>query len=56
MLNKALRAMRSDALWLLVGRFAQMGNGFLLSIVLVRQFGLASAGTYTIASKVTTHE
>jgi O-antigen/teichoic acid export membrane protein len=42
--------MRSDALWLLVGRFAQLGNGFLLSIVLVRQFGLASAGTYTIAS------
>lgn len=50
MLSKAIGHLRNDALWLVIGRFAQMGNGFLLSIVLVRQFGLASVGTYTIAA------
>jgi O-antigen/teichoic acid export membrane protein len=28
----------------------QMGNGFILSVILVRRFGLASVGTYTIAA------
>lgn len=50
MLMRAMKAIRGDAMWLLTGRVAQLGNGFLLSIVLVRQFGLASAGTYAIAA------
>lgn len=50
MLNLVRRTIRHDATWLLAGRVAQLGNGFLLSIALVRLFGLASAGTYTIAA------
>ena len=51
----AMAALRSwvaldrDARYLTLARVLQTGNGFLLSILLVREFGLAAAGTYAIA-------
>src|SRR2546430_1806524 len=44
---------RSGAI-LLVGRLVQLGSGFLLSIVLVRLFGFAAAGTYAVAGVMIT--
>ena len=39
-----------DGFLLLLSRMIQLGNGFILSVILVREFGLASVGTYTIAT------
>ncbi|HEX8374057.1 MAG TPA: hypothetical protein VF606_02645, partial [Geminicoccaceae bacterium] len=39
-----------EASVLLLARLAQNANGFLLSVLLVRQFGLAAAGTATVAT------
>lgn len=38
-----------DGLFLLIARILHAGNGFILSVILIREFGLAAVGTYTIA-------
>lgn len=39
-----------DGAFLLFSRVLQMGNGFALSLVLIKKFGLAAVGTYTVAA------
>jgi O-antigen/teichoic acid export membrane protein len=39
-----------DSLLLLLARVIQMANGFALSVLLVRIFGLGTVGTYTVAT------
>ena len=39
-----------DGSFLLLSRVTQMGNGFALSVVLIKEFGLARVGTYTVAA------
>jgi O-antigen/teichoic acid export membrane protein len=50
MINRLLRAFGRDAAVVLIARLLQNANGFLLSVLIVRRFGLASAGTLTVAT------
>ena len=45
---------RSEAGLLLWGRVILMGNAFLVSIFLIKKFGLAAVGTYTLANVAVT--
>jgi len=51
--EKYSRALGKDGGCLLLGKIIQMGNGFLVSVYLVKTFGLGAVGTYTIASIAT---
>lgn len=44
------RILGRDGSLLLLARMVQMANGFILSVLLVRMFGLPAVGTYTIAA------
>jgi O-antigen/teichoic acid export membrane protein len=46
----ALNLTGKEGAWLMLGRMILLANAFLLSIFLVRTFGLAAVGTYTIAN------
>ena len=45
--------MGRDGASLLLSRVLQMANGFALSLVLIKKFGLAGVGTYTVAAVAT---
>src|ERR1700759_1758626 len=48
-----LRNFGWDAAVILFARMLQNANGFLLSVIIVRKFGLAAAGSLTIATIAT---
>ena len=50
MFSRALHHFGREAFLVLIARLLQNANGFLLSVVIVRRFGLASAGTLTVAT------
>src|SRR5271156_722504 len=50
MITRLLGAFGRDAALVLIARLLQNANGFLLSVLIVRRFGLASAGTLTVAT------
>ena len=54
LIQRASGLVTGDAGLLLLARLMQNANGFLLSVVLVRQFGLAAAGTATLATVAVT--
>jgi O-antigen/teichoic acid export membrane protein len=51
--NPIESVMDREGAFLLLSRVLQMGNGFALSLVLIRKFGLAGVGTYTVAAVAT---
>jgi O-antigen/teichoic acid export membrane protein len=48
-LPTSLGALGSDGAYLLAGRLLQLANGFATTVVIVRMFGLAGAGSFTLA-------
>ncbi len=49
-LRRIFQVFGRDAALVLAARLLQNANGFLLSVLIVRRFGLASAGTLTVAT------
>lgn len=47
---RLINLIRADGSLLLAARLVQLVNGFAITVILVRAFGLASAGTYAVAS------
>jgi O-antigen/teichoic acid export membrane protein len=48
--NFSLGITGKDGAWFLLGKIILLGNAFLISVFLVKKFGLNAVGTYTIAN------